>query len=424
MTPSSSTRRMSRSGHVGIGLLVALLVLLLVFGTLVAAVLPIGIAADRRRSRHRRHHAPDRAHGRLPVSRSRRRPGRPRRGHRLRLVRGVPLPREPGRRAWTTHRALATPWAPPARRSSSPAARSSSPPPSWPSPASACSPRSAWPPLSWCPPPWPPPSPCCRHCSALLGDRIDKGRVMRRERPPTSRPRTPPGGASDTGSPDAPGPTCLPPSRPCSPSPHRRWDADRLPRCGRRPRRDDPPTGLRPARRGLRRRHQRAAARSSPTSTTPGVDAAGVRRARPADRRGPRDRLRRRAARLADGDTVVLTATPTTGPAAADTSATIERVRDVIPGNVYVTGVTATTDDLNAQLSDDPAVVHRHRHRRVVPAADAGLPLDRGPAQGGGDEPAVHRRGVRRPRRGLPVGLGQPSCSASRDRRRSPRSSS
>ena len=53
-----------------------------------------------------------------------------------------------------------------------------------------------------------------------------------------------------------------------------------------------------------------------------------------------------------DGDTVVFTAVPTTGPADAATSTTIERVRDVIPGNVYVTGVTATTDDLNAQLSD------------------------------------------------------------------------
>ncbi|GAA3813949.1 MMPL family transporter [Nocardioides panacisoli] len=53
-----------------------------------------------------------------------------------------------------------------------------------------------------------------------------------------------------------------------------------------------------------------------------------------------------------DGDIQVFTAVPTTGPAAADTSATIERVRDIIPGNVYVTGVTATTDDLNAQLSD------------------------------------------------------------------------
>ena len=53
-----------------------------------------------------------------------------------------------------------------------------------------------------------------------------------------------------------------------------------------------------------------------------------------------------------DGDTAVFTAVPTTGPADADTSATIDRVRDVIPGNVYVSGITAITDDLNAQLSD------------------------------------------------------------------------
>jgi RND superfamily putative drug exporter len=52
-----------------------------------------------------------------------------------------------------------------------------------------------------------------------------------------------------------------------------------------------------------------------------------------------------------DGNTVVLTATPTTGPADLATSATIERVRDVIPGNVYVSGITAVTDDLSAQLS-------------------------------------------------------------------------
>ena len=53
-----------------------------------------------------------------------------------------------------------------------------------------------------------------------------------------------------------------------------------------------------------------------------------------------------------DGDTVVFTAIPTTGPADAETSATIDRVRDVIPGNVYVSGITAITDDLTAQLSD------------------------------------------------------------------------
>jgi len=52
------------------------------------------------------------------------------------------------------------------------------------------------------------------------------------------------------------------------------------------------------------------------------------------------------------GDTVVLTATPTTGPADPDTSTTIDAVRDVIPSNVYVTGITAITDDLNAQLEE------------------------------------------------------------------------
>jgi RND superfamily putative drug exporter len=57
------------------------------------------------------------------------------------------------------------------------------------------------------------------------------------------------------------------------------------------------------------------------------------------------------AATSADGDTAVFTAIPTTGPADPDTSRTIERVRDVIPRNVYVSGITATTDDLNAQLT-------------------------------------------------------------------------
>ncbi len=54
----------------------------------------------------------------------------------------------------------------------------------------------------------------------------------------------------------------------------------------------------------------------------------------------------------ADGDTVVFTAAPTTGPADLETSETIEQVRDVIPGNVYVSGITAVTDDLNTQLKE------------------------------------------------------------------------
>ena len=54
----------------------------------------------------------------------------------------------------------------------------------------------------------------------------------------------------------------------------------------------------------------------------------------------------------ADGDTVVFTAVPTTGPADPETSVAIEQVRDLIPGNVYVSGITAVTDDLNTQLRE------------------------------------------------------------------------
>ncbi len=54
----------------------------------------------------------------------------------------------------------------------------------------------------------------------------------------------------------------------------------------------------------------------------------------------------------ADGGTAVFTAIPTTGPADLDTSLAIEQVRDVIPGNVYISGITAVTDDVNTQLRD------------------------------------------------------------------------
>ena len=53
-----------------------------------------------------------------------------------------------------------------------------------------------------------------------------------------------------------------------------------------------------------------------------------------------------------DDSTAVLTAIPTTGPADPETSTTIAQVRDVIPGNVYVSGITAVTDDLNSQLAE------------------------------------------------------------------------
>ncbi|WP_030176877.1 MMPL family transporter [Spirillospora albida] len=50
------------------------------------------------------------------------------------------------------------------------------------------------------------------------------------------------------------------------------------------------------------------------------------------------------------GDTVVLPALPTGGPSDPQTSRTLERVRDLVPGNVAVSGMTAMTDDLTRQL--------------------------------------------------------------------------
>ncbi|MEV0173237.1 MMPL family transporter [Streptomyces sp. NPDC050803] len=54
----------------------------------------------------------------------------------------------------------------------------------------------------------------------------------------------------------------------------------------------------------------------------------------------------------AAGDTVVLPTLPTTAPADAETSATLERIRDLVPDNVAVSGTTAMTDDLTRQLTD------------------------------------------------------------------------
>ncbi len=84
----------------------------------------------------------------------------------------------------------------------------------------------------------------------------------------------------------------------------------------------------------------------------PGVDAAGVPALTDAIASVPHIVSVSEPQISADGDTVVFTAIPTTGPADAETSVTIDSVRDVIPGNVYVSGITAITDDLNAQLSD------------------------------------------------------------------------
>jgi RND superfamily putative drug exporter len=51
------------------------------------------------------------------------------------------------------------------------------------------------------------------------------------------------------------------------------------------------------------------------------------------------------------GDAVVLPTIPTTAPADAETSETLGRVRDLVPANVAVSGLTAMTDDLTEQLA-------------------------------------------------------------------------
>jgi RND superfamily putative drug exporter len=52
------------------------------------------------------------------------------------------------------------------------------------------------------------------------------------------------------------------------------------------------------------------------------------------------------------GDAIVLPAMPTTGPADAATSDTLDRLRDLLPEDVSVSGVTALTDDLTQQLGE------------------------------------------------------------------------
>ncbi len=52
------------------------------------------------------------------------------------------------------------------------------------------------------------------------------------------------------------------------------------------------------------------------------------------------------------GDAVVIPVRPTTGPSDPATGETLTRIRDLVPDNVAVAGMTAMTDDLTRQLDD------------------------------------------------------------------------
>ena len=210
-----------------------------------------------------------RRHGRLAVGDPDRGHGRAGRRHRLRPVHRRPLPGEPRRRSGQPHRPGRRDGLLRMRRSSSPAAPWSSRWPPSPSPASASSPRSAWPPrivvlsavaaaITLLP-----------ALLGLLGDRIDTGRLVRRHRPAKR--------AEDTAwwrfahrVSGRPWPylvgavvALLAFAAPAL------GDADRLPGRGRRPGRHDAPTGLRPARPRASAPGSTGRCWSSSTSTAP-----------------------------------------------------------------------------------------------------------------------------------------------------------
>ena len=114
------------------------------------------------------------------------------------------------------------------------------------------------------------------------------------------------------------------------------------------------------------------------------------------------------------GDLAVVTVTPTTAPQDERTSELLQQLReDTIPAAVdgtdveaSVTGATALTVRRVVAAAAADALVPRRRDRAVVPGPDGRVPLGAGAAQGRRAQRARRRRGVRRRRRGLPVGLG------------------
>ena len=197
---------------------------------------------------------------------------------------------------------------------------------------------------------------------------------------------------------------------------------------GRRSARHDDAQGLRPDRRGLRRRHQRLVP--------------ARRRARQEGRQGGgRSRSPTRSSADKDFTFVAPPAISPDGDGGDDhrlpahrpaggrrPTDTLNRLRDdVVPAveretgaRVEVGGFTASNEDFSRVVAEQAAALRRRR-RAVQRAAAAGrLPLGDHPDQGRGPEPAVDRRraGLRDP--GLPGGARRRACWASAPGRSTP----
>ena len=117
----------------------------------------------------------------------------------------------------------------------------------------------------------------------------------------------------------------------------------------------------------------------------------------------------------AEGGVATLVAFPTTGPQDDATLDTIERLRaNVLPAALDGTPRARPRRRPDGQLRRrrrpgprSAAAVDRRRGPAVVPAPDPGLPVGGRAAQGGAAEPAQHRRLLRRDGHGVPVGLGR-----------------
>ena len=110
------------------------------------------------------------------------------------------------------------------------------------------------------------------------------------------------------------------------------------------------------------------------------------------------------------GNTGVLTVIPTTAPDAEQTSALVDRLRDdVLPTTgeqTYLVGTVAGYVDFTEKVAGRMIWLILAVVLLSLILLDGGVPVDRHRGQGGGAQPALRRRRVRRGDRRVPVRLG------------------